>query len=820
MDPLKQDLQYGFRMLFKSPGFTIVAALTLAIGIGATCCIFSIINTVLLHPLPYNNPDRIVTVTNTFMQSGLKQIDLSVPEFIDLRDHSRLIEHIAITDPISVNLTGADQPERIQSMGISPSYFLLLGVNPLKGRAFIPEDEQPGITEIAVISYGLWQRRFGSDADIVGKKLRLDYDSYTIVGVMPRGFRHPNPQGNSDVEVWFPAGFRADPFPEPSRKDHRFSVLARLKPGVTLKQAQADIESIATGLRTAYPDLYSGDTGWSIVLTPLQEQIVGKMRPALLMLLGAVWLVLLISCSNIANLLLARATVRQKEVAIRTAMGATRARIIRQLLTESVLLALFSGVLGLLLALWSTNVVKRIGPVILPRADEIQIDKTVLGFALVVSLFTGLIFGLAPAYYSSKINLNEMLKEGGRAAGTGVRGNRVRSLLVVAEFAMALVLVISAGLLIKSFWRIQSVNPGFATRDVLTLGITLPYPNNPETGKYFESYQRSMFYRKLLQRVEVLPGIESAGMISRVPLSGLKGSQEFIIEGRENGEAVANAAAESQRISPSYFRTMSIPLLKGRDFTEQDDIKSPGVAIINMTMARQLWPNEDPLGHRIKLAGVPDARWLSIIGVASDVKTYGLDVDTPNEVYMSYLQRGPLTATLVVRTFSDPLSISNALQREVREVDADQPTYNVKMMDEIMSVAVGQKHFSMFLLGAFALIAIVLAAVGIYAVMSYTVTQRTHEMGIRMALGAQPRHIVRLVMTQGMKVVLIGIAAGLVISFVFTRAMSSLLFEISSTDMATFTTIPLLLIAIALTAMYLPSLRATKVDPMTALRHE
>jgi putative ABC transport system permease protein len=816
-----QDIQYAIRMLLKSPGFTAVALLILALGIAADISIFSIINAVLLRPLPYQNPSQIVTVSNSFRQIGFEEVPVSVPEFMDYREQGQVFQHVAAFVPLSANLTGVDQPARISAMEVSANYFSVLGIEPALGRTFLPEDEQPGITEIAVISYGLWQRRFGGYMDAIGKTLKLDYDNYTIVGVMPRGFQHPGDQLTDPIELWFPAGFKADPFPPPLREDRRLSIIALLKPDVAIDQAQAEMNTLASQLQREYPDQYQRDSGWNITISPLQEKVVGDIRPALLMLFGAVLFVLLIACTNLANLLLARGTGRQKEIAIRIALGATRGRLIRQLLIESVVLSFLGGVLGCVLTFWSVRGLVSLASEEVPRVTEASIDYNVLGFALMISIVTGIGFGLVPAFQVSKTDLNGTLKEGRKGTSASSGNNRVRSLLVVSEIALTLVLLIGAGLLIRSFWEMQRVDPGFDPQNVVTVGIWLPYPNQPESGKYFRDAQRSAFYTQLLQRVEELPGVQSAGLISRLPLNIQKSDRVFFIEGQENRSAEDVAHGEVRVVSPNYFPTMGIRLLSGRIFTQQDDAKAPGVAIINRTMSRRFWPNEEPIGKRLKLGQLEsDEPWLSVIGVVNDVKTLGLDAETPPEVYSHYLQSAPLSMTLVARTASHPTSQAFTIQDQVRAVDIDQPVYNIKTMEEVVSLATGQRRLSLLLLCIFAVAALVLAAIGIYGVISYSVSQRTQEIGIRMALGAQQKDIIKLVLGQAMMILAVGVAVGLVVALYLTRLMSSLLWGISALDATTFVVAPLILISVALVASYLPSLKAIKVDPAIALRNE
>jgi predicted permease len=823
METFLHDLRYGVRTLLKSPGFTIVALLTLALGIGANTAIFSLVDTVLLRPLAYNDPGKIVTVSNDFKRQGFRHLPLSVPELDDMRSEGQVFQYVAAYAPLSTNLTGGGQPERIDTLEATADYFSVLGTEPRLGRTFQPSDEQPGITEIAVISSGLWQRRFGADPDIIGKKITLDNDDYTIIGVMPLEFRHPGSQPGSEVEVWVPRGFKVLPFNAPPvRGDRRLSIIARLKPSYSLEQAQAEMNTIASRLQRQYPDQYEEASGYGITLTPLHSEIVGNLRSSLLVLLGSVSFVLLIACTNVANLLLVRSTGRQKEMAVRAALGASRGRIVRQLLTESLLLSFSGGVIGFLLAFWGLRLLVRLSPVSIPRANEIGLNFTVLVFTMAISVLTGMIFGLFPSLQSSKADMNEALKEGGRGGTVGVRRSRARSLLAVAEFALALMLLVSAALLIRSFWRMQNVDPGFNPHNVLTLGTWLPFPNTPEKGVYTDGSRRMAFFQQLLRRVEQLPGVKSAGYISLPPLSRDKVDRIFTIEGREAQGRPDSLQAQARRISPNYFDTMGITLVAGRAFTDNDDAKSPPVAIINETTARRFWPGEDPVGKRIKMGRPQDnVPWWMIVGVAGDVKTMGLDTETPPEVYLSSHQGpAPLAMTLVVRTVTDPAGFASSVRDEVSAVDINQPVFNVKTMDELLSAASGQRRFLMTLLATFAVAALFLASVGLYGVISYSVTQRTHEIGIRLAMGAQRKDILRLVMGQGLKIALIGTALGLVASIIMTRALSGLLFGVSPVDLISFTLTPLVLSTVAVFASYLPGRRATRVDPIIALRHD
>lgn len=823
MTSVLQDIRYSYRAAVKSPGFTLVALLTLALGIGANSSIFSIVNAVLLRPLPYREANRLVTITNDFTGLGSSHLGVSVPEFLDFREQSQIFENVVAVEPLMTNLTGVGQPERVESCMVSPAYFLMLGVEPALGRCFLPDDEQPGINEITVISYGMWQRRFGGDLNVIGKTLRLDDDLFTVIGVLPRTFQPPSIEPGPEIDSWTPAGFRAEPFPEPSREDRQLlrTVIARLKQGVSLKQAQAEMDATASRLQHEYPDQYQEKAGWKIVLSPLQDEVVGNVGPSLLMLLGAVGFVLLIVCANVASLTLVRASARRKEVAIRVALGATRARLIRQFLTEAILLSVAGGALGLVLAFYGVKILVGLSPVSLPRLGEIRADGQVIFFTLLISILTGVIFGLAPAFAASKADLNETLKETGRGGSAGPRGNKMRRLLVAFELALAFILLIGAGLLIRSFWQMQRVSPGFDPHNVLTMGMWLSYPNKPETGKYFRPEQRLAFYDQVLHRVESVPTVQSAGLVSTIPLSGQKGDRVFTVEGQEVKGPGDVAHTEVRVVSPNYFQTLSVTLLSGRHFIEQDDGKSPRVVIVNETLARRFWPDESPLGKRIKFGPQQSpAPWLLIIGVIHDIKSMGLDLATPNEVYLSYLQFPLQSAYLVVRTPSTAASMADTFQNEVRGVDTDQPVYNITSLEETMLTATSRRRFSMLLVTIFAVAALVLAAIGIYGVVSYSVSHRSHEIGIRMAMGAQQRQVTNLIVGQAMSLVIIGLAIGLCAALILTSFLAGFLFGIKPTDPLTFIVISAVLMAVALMASYIPARRAAKVDPVVALRYE
>jgi putative ABC transport system permease protein len=805
----RQDLRYGLRTLRKNPGFTAVAVIALALGIGANSAIFSVVNTVLLRPLPYKDPDRLVMVWEDDTRHGYPRDTPAAANYVDWREQNRVFEGMAAIADQSFNLTGEGEPERIAGRRVSANLFPLLGVEPQLGRVFLPEEDQPGSGgRVVVLSHGLWQRRFGADPKIIGKPLNLNGQSFTVVGVMPSNFQFPT----REDELWVPIAF--GPKEAANRGNHYLEVVARTKPGVTLQQAQVEMNTIASRLQQQYPEK---NTDLGAVVVPLHEQVVGNIRPALLVLLGAVGFVLLVACANVANLLLARAAARQKEIALRVALGASRLRLIRQFLTESILLAALGGIVGLLLSFWGVNLLKAFIPENISQAKAITIDAGVMGFTLLVSLLTGLVFGLAPAMQASNFNLNETLKEGGRDSASGRRGNRIRNVLVITEVAVSLVLLIGAGLLINSFLRLRSVDPGFSVNNLLTMKVELP------PRKYPDQARRSAFYTELLRRIEALPGVKSAAVTNWIPLVSQGDSIGITIEGRPAPPPGKEAIVVTRVVSPDYFPTMGIQLLRGRQFDErQDRHESPAAAVISETMARRFWPGEDPTGKRIS-QGTPESPddWMTIVGVVKDVRQFGLDAEPKPQMYLLYAQADFFAPShLVISTNVEPRSLTATVRSTVWEIDKDQPVSNISTMEDVLSESIARQRFSMLLLVIFAAVALVLAAVGIYGVMSYSVAQRTREIGIRMALGAQRSDVLKLAVGQGLKLVLIGVLIGLAGALILTRVMASLLFGVSATDPITLTSISLMLICVAVLASYIPARRATRVNPLVALRYE
>jgi putative ABC transport system permease protein len=821
MNSFIQDVRYGLRVLAAKPAFTIVAVLTIALGIGANTAMFTVVNALLLRALPYPHPEQLVRITADFKGTNIPDIGLSVVELTDYREKLEAFDQIAGVWAINANITGSDQPERVEALLASANYFTLLGAQPHLGRVFGPEDEIPGITEIAVISDGLWRRNFGSDPNVLGRKIRIDNDVYTVIGVMPPGFRHPGKTIGAEVDLWAPAGFSALPFGPPTRGARILQgALARLKPGVTIEEAREQLNALGYALRSEYPNDYPERANWSPTVLGLQEDLVGKVKPALLILLAAVGVVLLIACVNIANLLLARWSVRQRELAIRLALGAGRWRLIRQMITESLLLSITGGALALLTSVWATDAMKTLTPSNIPQLGEAGLDPRVFGFTFLISILTGIAFGVAPALFSSNPSMQLALKDGSRGAGSGARHNRLRSLLVVSEFALALVLMIGAGLLMRSFAHLLKVDPGFEPNNLLVARVWLPQPNDPATGQYFEHSKRIVFINEVLRRMRELPGVELASAATNVPLSGQRSTAPFTIENREQAPTEVFAAYAAS-VTPDYFSAMRIPLIRGRLLNEQDDKEAPIAVLISETMARRFWADEESIGKRFKFGGQQSkAPWMNIVGIVGDVKTDGLDLENRPAFYRSFLQASSLSLMLVARTTGDPAGLSKSVQREVQSVDPELPVFSIKPMNEVMAQAVAERRFSMMLFGIFALLALTLAGVGIYGVMAYTVAQRTHEIGIRIALGAKAADVLKMIVGQATRLALIGVGVGLTLAFSLTRLMSSLLFGVSATDPLTFAAISLVLTGIALLASYIPARRATRVDPMIALRYE
>ena len=825
VDAVVQDLRFALRGLRRAPGFTAIAIATLALGIGANSAIFTVVNAVVMRPLPYAHPDRLVRITSDFTGLGSADIGLSQPELVDYRDRSGLFEEIAGVWAINANLTEVDVPERVEVLIASPSYFDVLGVGPQLGRLFRPEDSGPGITEILVISDALWRRRFAASPDAIGRTLRIDNDSYTIVGVLPAGFRHPGRSVLTDVDVWAPTTFFDKPFPKPAQRSSYFitGAIARLKPGISLAEARERLAAVGQEFRAAYPNDYPPRAAWTPRVVPLQEDLVGPVRSALLLLFGAVGVVLLIACANIANLLLARASSRQRELAVRRALGSSRGRLVRLLLTESLVLAVLGGAAGAIVTGWLLSLLLAIVPSGLPRLQEIRVDEQVLAFTAVVSVLTALLFGTLPAVQSSRADVSDALKEGTRGA-SGARG-WLRSTLVVVEFALAVVLLVGAALLVRSFLRVQQVELGFDPANVLTAKLWLPQPNDPDQGRYSHRATghraRLATYEEILRRAEALPGVTAAAAADALPFDGTRSSVVFTAEGSEGDARSVVPTAQYSSATPRYFEVMGIRLVRGRPFEDQDDGNAAPVVIVTDAIARRSWPGQDPVGKRLHLGG-PQAKnpWMTVVGVVEDLRTRRVEEDPRPTIYRPLKQRSGLSLALALKTQSDPKLLRSAVPAEVRAADPDLPTFAVRTMEEMVAVATASRRFSMQLLTAFAVLALVLAAVGIYGVMAFVVGQRTREIGIRIALGAHPGSVVRLVLRQALVLAVCGVAAGAAAALIVTRLMSSLLFQVRASDPATYVLIAVLLAATATIAAWRPARRAAAVDPITALRAE
>jgi putative ABC transport system permease protein len=813
METFWQDIRYGIRMLLKAPSFSIVATIALALGIGANTAIFSVVNAVLLRPLPFANPEQLMNVWETDATRGYVRGSASYPNFVDWRDQNHVFERMASYHDNDFIMTGRGDSTRLRGGVVNADLFPLLGVAPVIGRGFLPDEDKPGEGgRVVVLSQGLFQKRFNSDPNIVNQSMVLDGKNYTIVGVMPSAFQFPIQ--NDPVELWTTVAVDREgkePITE-ERGAHYMNVIARLKPGVSKKQAQTDMTSISARLEQQYPDK---NLHKSSGVEPTLEALVSDIRPALLILLGAVGCVLLIACANVANLLLARAMVRHKEMAIRSALGASRMRVVRQLLTESVLLSLTGGALGLVLAVWWSDLLVALGKENIPRALQVGLDWRVLAFTFLVSILTGIVFGLVPALHSSKTELTESLKEGGRGSGEGARRNHIRGVLVVSELAIAVILLVGAGLLIQSLWRLRQVSPGFESENLLTLVVGIPEVKYP-------TERQAQFYHELVARVQSLPGVRSAGAVIPLPLSGDLFRISFETEGRPVAKG-DQPSADFFVIGNGYFKTLGVSMLQGRDFNERDNKQAPAVIIVNQAFARKFFPDEDPIGKRIKPGISTDTdkpAMREIVGVVSDIRNRNLSSELRPGYFVPASQIPFNQMTIVVRTTNDPHSLITAVQNEVHSMDRELPVFNVKTMDEYISATVAAPRFNATLLVLFASVALVLTIVGLYGVMSYSVAQRTNEIGIRMALGAQTRDVLRLIVSQGFKLVLLGLAIGLAGAFALMRVIASLLFGVTAKDPLTFATVAVLLAVVALLACYIPARRATRLDPLNALRYE
>ncbi|MEM7349982.1 MAG: ABC transporter permease [Acidobacteriota bacterium] len=807
MTTLQRDLRFALRMLIRRPGLTVSAVLCLALGIGATTVIYSLVSAVVLRPLPYTEPERLFMIWGRFPQLGIPKTPASGQEFVDYQDQNQSFETLAGSITWNYNLTGGGEPQRLQGGRVSVGLFALLGAEAALGRTFVPEDETDN-EHVVILSHRLWQNRFGADTDVIGRSVSLSEIPYTVVGVMPEGFRFLT----GDPDLWVPLIVNTSY----ARHLRPVVVVGRLKPGVSWQQAQADMDAIAAGFQHDYPGVYPAGSGWGIGLVPIHEEIVGNVRPQLLALFGAVVLVLLIACANVANLLLVQAPVREREVALRTALGASRLAVVRQLLIESLVLAMVGGSLGLLLAYWGTNAVVAFDLGAMPRLEEVGIDWGILGFALAASVATGLLFGLAPALRASRIDLSEAIKEGRSMAG--IRRHPLLSLLVASEIALALVVLASAGLMIRTFYNLQQVDPGFRTQDVATLQVYLSpksYPKGP---------QLMAFYRRLQEGLEGLPGSWTVGLISDLPLGFSDQRGEIFVEGRKPVPGAPDPEVGWRMINPDYFQAMGIPLLEGRSFNDLDHDQAPGVVIVGSALARRLWPDKNPIGQRLELKSSLFGGWRTVVGVVADVKDRGLAAGTSELLYVPYPQFRTRSLALVIHAAIDPMSATAAVREVIRTADPDLPVASIQTMDELVRMRMSRPRFNRLLFSLFSTVSLLLAAVGVYGVMAHSVAQRTREIGLRIALGARSKDVQKQVLRPALALTLLGVTLGLAMALllasVFSEWLPYMLYGVGAADPLSFGVIVLLLIAWALAASYLPARRATRIDPMVALREE
>jgi predicted permease len=829
-DHFSQDLRYAFRTLRKSPGFTATAVLTIAVGIGATTAIFSVVDATLLHPLPYAQPEQLVSIRDDLPGVGARDVGMNEPEWQDLQ-RSGIFDYVSPTWFDENDLTGASQPQRVRILIVAPDYFALLGIQPRLGHAFNPEDHSPGLLTEVVISDGLWKRAFGADPHILDQSVRLDTDLYRIIGVMPPGFDAPGRTAEErNIEVWAATNFYGGPMVAhpPRTRRNLPTAIARVKPGLTIVQAQIRLDALVSALQKQFPDAYPLQNAWTVRLLPLKDRVVGNVRQALLLLLAAVGLVLLIGCVNVANLLLARASARARELAVRQALGAPRKRLVAQLLTESLLLSLLGAAAGLAILFCTKAFLLQMLPENLPRLNGINISWSVLLFALGVSLVSGTIFGLAPASQAGKVDLTHALKEATRGSTGSGRQARTRRLLVVTEFALSLVLMIVAGLLLRSFWNLLNVRLGFDPQNVMSIRTRLPYPNDTSTDRYKTEAQETPFVREILRRLRTLPGVESAalGDPSSIPLDQAQRALSVIADGQffvslEGHDLLGDrfVTVDRSSVSPDYFHVMGISLLRGRLFNEMDDDKAPHVAVVNEAFARTYWPNEDPVGKRFRNVRA-ESPWITVVGLIANARTASLEDAGEPQIYLSLYQDGTHHLAIFLRGHLDTAVIPDEVRGQVQAADPTLPVFGAQTLNETLSASLAERRFSMEMIASFALTALLLAGIGIYGVISFMVGERTHEIGIRLALGAQRPNILGMVLRQGLALALVGTFVGLIAALIVSGLMAGLLYGVSPTDPLTFVGLALLLLLVALSACYIPARRVLRVDPMVALRYE
>ena len=815
-----QEIRFAVRRLAKSPAFVVIAVVTLALAIGANTAVLSLVNALLIRPLPYRAPEQLVLLLQHFKTQNLERIPVSPGEFVDYESRNHSFDRLGAFGYTSLNLSGSDKPERIPGALVTAGVLPLLGVMPVQGRFFEPDECKTGRDDVVIISERLWRRKFNRDPQTLGSKILLDGKNFTVVGIMPEGFDFPlqlfnlgaGGQFGERADIWQPLAFTDKDLE--TRYSRSYFIVGRIKSGVTLAQAQADVENINDQMCREHKKNYPQDRSFGGDVLRLQELAVAGMRPTLLILLAAVVLVLLIACANLTTMLLARAASHEREMAIRVALGAGPMRILKQVLTESVLLALLGGIAGVLLAVWGVDLLKNIGASTVPRLREVNLDFRVLMMTFGIAVGTGILFGLVPGIVCAKPELTESLKEGGRGSSEGRRRNRLRNALVVAEVALALVLLTSAGLLMKSFVRLQRVSPGFDPRNVLTMEVSLPklrYPDDKAIVRFSDEAQ---------QRIAALPGVQFAAVTTILPLSGNNSDSSFAIEGRSEKSNVPGPDEEKREVSADYFRAIGTPLLKGRFFTAADNADAPRVIIVNQALAKKWWPNGDAVGKRIVMGGMSaDPKWIDVVGIVANIRHAGLDAEPKPEMYVPFAQDPYKTMILTIRSARDPRSLISAVRAQIQGIDPGQPVANIRTFEAVLSDSIAPRRLSVVLLGVFAGVAVLLAAVGIYGVMSFLVVQRTHEIGVRMALGAQRADVMRLVIGRALKLIALGTGVGLIMALVSTRALQALLYSVSAFDVSTFLFVTFVLGAVALAASYLPAQRATRADPMIALSH-